>query len=66
MRLVTIEAPDELLELFDKEISSFFKLIKNLEIKNENLLQTRNLLLPKLISGEIDVSNVPVPENITA
>jgi type I restriction enzyme S subunit len=32
--------------------------------KNKNLRQTRDLLLPKLISGEIDIAtlNIPLPE----
>jgi type I restriction enzyme S subunit len=37
--------------------------IKNLTFKIRNLRQTRDLLLPKLISGEIDVSNFPEPMN---
>jgi type I restriction enzyme S subunit len=32
------------------------KLILNLQRTNQNLKQTRDLLLPHLISGEIDVS----------
>ncbi|MEE9594612.1 MAG: hypothetical protein V3V92_04355, partial [Candidatus Hydrothermarchaeales archaeon] len=32
--------------------------ISNLKDKNTNLHQTRDLLLPKLISGETDVSNL--------
>ncbi len=34
--------------------------LANLTIKNANLRQTRNLLLPKLISGEIDVSELDI------
>ncbi len=33
--------------------------------KNQNLRQTRDLLLPKLISGEIDVSHLQVPKPAT-
>ena len=32
----------------------------NLKIKNQNLRKTRDLLLPKLISGEIDVSDLDI------
>lgn len=40
--------------------------ILNLRIKNNNLRQTRDLLLPKLISGEVDVSelDIKVPEEV--
>lgn len=34
----------------------------NLIAKNENLRQTRDLLLPKLISGELDVDGISLPE----
>jgi type I restriction enzyme S subunit len=36
-------------------------LIENLIAKNCNLRATRDLLLPRLISGEIDVSSLPLP-----
>lgn len=38
-----------------------FKEIRMLANKNGNLRQQRDLLLPKLISGEIDVSDIPMP-----
>lgn len=34
--------------------------------KNEVLRSTRDLLLPKLISGELDVSHLPEPEAMAA
>lgn len=37
-----------------------FELIKNNQIENEKLTQLRDTLLPKLMSGEIDVSKVEV------
>lgn len=37
-----------------------------LQNKNHNLRTTRNLLLPKLISGELDVSAMPAPEALAA
>jgi type I restriction enzyme S subunit len=42
-----------------------FKLKFMLERKNFNLRTTRDLLLPKLISGELDVSQLPEPAEIT-
>ena len=49
-----------ILSEFKKSINSIFEQIKNLSIKNENLKQTRALLLPRLISGEIDVENMEI------
>ena len=42
------------------------RLCRNLVRKNENLRTTRDLLLPKLISGELDVSALPEPEALAA
>lgn len=47
---------DEFVNLIDEEI-------KNLTLKNKNLHKTRDLLLPKLINGEIDVSNLDIKTN---
>lgn len=51
----------------NKLITSFETIVKSLDIllmnllhKNENLKQTRDILLPRLISGEIDVENMEV------
>jgi hypothetical protein len=33
----------------------FFNLIKNLKLENQKLSQARDLLLPRLISGAIEV-----------
>ena len=41
-----------------------FNMIFNLQKKNANLRATRDLLLPKLISGELDVSSLPEPEEV--
>lgn len=49
-----------LLEKFHKSIASKFNLIKNLQQKNINLRKTRDLLLPRLISGEIDVEELDI------
>jgi type I restriction enzyme S subunit len=42
------------------------KQIENLQAKNETLRHTRNLLLPKLISGEVSVEGLDVdPEEVS-
>ena len=50
----------DILNQFELTIASFFRKIQNLSEKNANLRQTRDLLLPKLISGEIDVSELDI------
>jgi type I restriction enzyme S subunit len=46
--------------IFDKYTAPLFSQVQNLLLKNANLRQTRDLLLPKLISGEIDVENLDI------
>lgn len=50
----------EILLDFNKIIKPVFENIKNLLYKNQTLKQMRDLLLPRLISGEIDVENLEV------
>jgi type I restriction enzyme, S subunit len=48
---------------FSEDISKIFFILDKLELKNQNLRKTRDLLLPKLISGEIDVSGLDIKVN---
>jgi type I restriction enzyme S subunit len=43
-----------------KMLDDFFNAIETLQVKNDNLRQTRDLLLPRLISDEIDVENLDI------
>lgn len=62
-----IASPDsETLANFEVLVRPMFQLVQKLALKNRNLRTTRDLLLPKLISGEIDVSEIPAPESIAA
>lgn len=57
-----IVVPDEkTLASFEKVAKPMFELKNALEKKNKNLRATRDLLLPKLVSGEIEI---PVAENV--
>ena len=53
-----------LIKQFDQIIIPIFNEISNLLFKNQNLTKTRDLLLPKLITGKVDVSKleIKVPE----
>ena len=51
---------DEVRNRFEVVIASLRKALNNLLEKNTNLRQTRDLLLPKLISGELDVSELDI------
>jgi type I restriction enzyme S subunit len=49
---------------FSETVEPMCRLIENLISKNQDLRHTRDLLLPKLISGELDVSelDITIPE----
>lgn len=52
--------PEELLKSYEEILTPIFPELKNLTIKNANLRRTRDLLLPKLISGELEVENLGI------
>jgi type I restriction enzyme S subunit len=54
--LVVVSPDSEILNAFHKLAEPCFEEIKVLQKKNRNLRQTRDLLLPKLISGEVAFS----------
>ena len=58
--------PPDLLTRFDGIIRDFVSLAQNLMFRNRNLRKTRDLLLPKLISGEVDVSKLELEEATSA
>ena len=56
--------PQTLVGKFSDSVEPLMHLSLNLQRKNANLRATRDLLLPKLISGELDVSSLPEPEEV--
>lgn len=56
-----IKIPEEnVIREFNEIITPFFSEISNFSLKNQTLKQTRDLLLPRLISSEIDVENMEI------
>jgi type I restriction enzyme S subunit len=58
--------PRELQDRYVQTVTPMAELVETLTEKNRNLRSTRDLLLPKLISGELDVSTLPEPEEAIA
>ena len=58
MSLKMIKPPITIIEKFENVISPFFEEIKTLSQKNQVLQQTRDLLLPRLISGKLSVGHL--------
>jgi type I restriction enzyme S subunit len=58
MSLKMIKPSSTLIESFENIITPFFEEIKTLSLKNQLLQQTRDLLLPRLISGKLSVEHL--------
>lgn len=57
---IVVLPPEQLIKQFNTLISPLFDLICNLLRKNKFLQEARSVLLPKLISGEIDVEDMDI------
>ena len=57
--------PNSLIEQYSDVVTPLLNSIQMMLKKNTNLRHTRDLLLPKLISGEIDVSDLDIDKDCT-
>lgn len=55
-----IELDMDLVDSYTKDVSQMFKLIGKNDIENRRLATVRDTLLPKLMSGELDVSDLDI------
>ena len=60
LNLSVLIPTQSLLNDFHEKVSPIMNICNILRLKNTNLRQTRDLLLPKLISGEIDISELDI------
>lgn len=58
--LEILKPSDEVMRKFNELAEPLFKNIKVLQQKNDNLRKTRDLLLPRLISGEINLEEIDI------
>ncbi len=62
---IEIKLPDKGLQFkFHKYVDSIFDLILNLQNQNQHLKEARDMLLPRLMSGMIDVESLEVNEGL--
>lgn len=59
-KLQILTPTKDIISKFDLLVTPMFESLKVLSLKNINLQSTRDLLLPKIISGEIDVSELDI------
>jgi type I restriction enzyme S subunit len=62
-KIKLIGAPQRITKLFSENVTPICNLILNLSRQNKDLRQTRDLLLPRLISGGIDVSEMEITQS---
>ena len=56
---IPVPRPDpELVESFEQAVGPMFELVRNLTFQNRVFREARDLLLPRLVSGELDVSQL--------
>ena len=65
-RVPVLVASVPVLDAFSSVVRDLFVLMRELGLKNEVLKKTRDLLLPKLISDELDVSDLDIKVGDTA
>ena len=53
-----IKAPENINKCFEELITPFYKKIRAIKEENEELTKLRDTLLPKLLSGEIDLTQI--------
>jgi type I restriction enzyme S subunit len=59
-KIKVLSPTDDVLNKFNRIIKPIFEQIYKNSMEIRNLIQLRDILLPKLMSGEIDVSNVEI------
>lgn len=60
------QPPPHLHVEFDRLVGSMLVQAEQLRVANLSLAKARDLLLPKLMSGQLDVSGIRLPEEVTA
>lgn len=59
--------PDETTAVaFAAQVDPMMDAVLNLTAQNRELAKTRDLLLPKLMSGQLDVSGIALPDEVAA
>lgn len=61
-----LRPPTAVLDQFEMAVKDSFAQVEVLCMANQQLARARDLLLPKLISGILDVSRIPLPEEVAA
>lgn len=64
--LPVLQPSNDVAEAFERLVRPVFEQVQQLTEQNAKLNRTRDLLLPKLMSGQLDVSGICLPEEVAA
>lgn len=64
--LPVLQPSNDVAEVFERLVQPVFEQIQQLTEQNAKLAQTRDLLLPKLMSSQLDVSGIALPDEVAA
>lgn len=64
--LPVLQPSNDVAEAFERLVRPVFEQVQQLTAQNAKLNRTRDLLLPKLMSGQLDVSGIRLPEEVAA
>jgi type I restriction enzyme S subunit len=64
--MAILKPEDKVLKGFEESVEPFISQIEMLGLTNTKLAQARDLLLPKLMSGQLDVSGIALPDEVAA
>jgi type I restriction enzyme S subunit len=65
-QLAALLPPQNVLDKFAASVADSFALVEQLTAQNAKLVRARDLLLPKLMSDQLDVSGITLPEEAVA
>ncbi|MBX3716667.1 MAG: restriction endonuclease subunit S [Burkholderiales bacterium] len=60
--LPVLQPAEDVADTFERLVRPVFEQVQQLTEQNAKLAQTRDLLLPKLMSGQLDVSGIALPQ----
>lgn len=64
--LPVLQPSDDVVETFERLVQPMFEQIQQLTEQNSKLAQTRDVLLPKLMSGQLEVSGIALSDEVVS
>jgi type I restriction enzyme S subunit len=62
-RMQIVKPRQDLIAEFTGKVDAVFEQVNTLQRQTQNLRRTRDLLLPRLLSGQIEVEAIPDPDS---